>query len=399
MPTNNPEKPWIQGTEMAAPDDSFYVNDYPYVRPRQVDHVCLVTVLALVAAYLIIRKAAPRRVLERLPAMVRLLSTPLLVLLFFAVLEGVLWFTVQRQPGVEFHPDPVSIWRVRAPVIGEEARTNSLGLIGPEVAVEKAPGTLRILSLGDSRTMGGAGADPSLAYPMVLQEQLNRLRPSQKVEVIQGAVSGFSSYQGLLLHRNLGLRLRPDVVTVAFGYQDGMRDWTPDKHHISDNYALTLARGLLYKSNLFLVLRKNVLDLKRYRLNRERDTVPSFPRVSVSDFEQNMIEMIRLAREGGARVLFIEMPQNPLFEVDHKGQDPAYARALQRLLKLYIGAADVFYVDLRKFFQAPMRAANGGRAHTRYFVDDCHLTAHGHRLVAVHLASFLEKAGLLTDAR
>ena len=141
------------------------------------------------------------------------------------------------------------------------------------------------------------------------------------------------------------------------------------------------------------------INLKRYRLNRERDTVPSFPRVSVSDFEQNMIEMIRLAREGGARVLFIEMPQNPLFEVDHKGQDPAYARALQRLLKLYIGAADVFYVDLRKFFQAPMRAANGGRAHTRYFVDDCHLTAHGHRLVAVHLASFLEKAGLLTDAR
>lgn len=63
MPTNNPGKPWIQGTEMAAPDASFYVNDYPYVHPRQVDHACVITVVALVAGYLVIKKAMPRRLL------------------------------------------------------------------------------------------------------------------------------------------------------------------------------------------------------------------------------------------------------------------------------------------------------------------------------------------------
>ena len=402
MPTRTPSKPWIQGTEMSAPDDSFYVNDYPYVHPGQVDYVCLGTAGALVVVYVVLKMALPRRVLASLPSLVRRASTVLLVLLFFAVLEGVLWLTVQRQRAIEYRPDPVSMWRVRAPVRQDgsgQMPTNTLGLASREVAVQKAPGTLRILSLGDSRTMGGAGADPSRTYPMVLQDQLKRVAPKQQVEVIQGAISGYTSYQGLLLYKHLGRRLRPDIITVAFGYQDGMLDWAPDRRHISDSYALTVVRGLLYKSNLFLVLRKNVLDLKQYRLNRDRDTTPSFPRVSVRDFKQNMTTLIRIARQDHARVLFIEMPRNPHFKVKHLAQNPAYARALQQVM-VHSAAVDVSYVDLRQFFRGRVPATgNPARAYARYFVDDCHMTRAGHLLVAEHLAALIKKQGLLTPAR
>lgn len=382
MPTNDPGQPWIQGTEMSVPDDSFYVNDYPYVHPRQVDLVCLVTAGALVLGYLLAKKFLPRGWRSRLPTALRRWATPLAVVLFFVALETTLWITVQRLEVRQYRPDPVSLWRVRAPTVKSadgQIPTNSLGLAAQEVSLRKAPGTLRILTLGDSRTLGGAGAPTFMAYPSVLQQLLDR--PAQRVEVIQGAVSGYSSYQGLLLYKNLGRRLRPDLVTVAFGYQDGMLDWTPDNRHMSDSYALTVVRGLLYKSNLFLVLRKNLLDLKRYRLNRERDTTPSFPRVSITDYQRNLTELIRLARQDSARVLLLELPHNPNFKVHHMPRDPAYPVALQQVAAAHGGAADVSYLDLRGLFS--------GKSFSLMFADDCHMTSTGHHLAARRLAAFI----------
>lgn len=394
MPTNNPGKPWIQGTEMAAPADTFFVNDYPYTHSRQVDQVCLLGAAALVVAYLVLRKVAGRRLRRSLPPTVLRLRVPLLVLLFFALLEGALFVAVRLEPGLQYRPDPVAGWRVHAPWGDTGLQTNSLGLASPEISVQKPAGTLRVLCLGDSRTMGGAGAKPRLTYPAMLQRRLRELAPGRKIQVIQGAVSGYTSYQGLLLYRNLGRRLQPDLITVALGYQDGMLDWAPDKQHMSDSYALTVARGLLYKSNLFLVLRKNLMDLERRRLNRSVDQ-PAYPRVDLDDFRRNMTELVRLARRDRARVLFIELPHNPRFEIGHKGQDFAYAEALEQVVARHRGA-DVAHEDLRVFFEGRIKAA---RAHTRYFVDDCHMTPHGHKLLAGHLARVLLQRGLLDRVR
>jgi hypothetical protein len=68
-----------------------------------------------------------------------------------------------------YDPDPRLYWRLRpnqncyTKVNHQRVRINSLGTRGPEFQPSKPPQTIRILSLGDSRTFGwGAGGRPNV---------------------------------------------------------------------------------------------------------------------------------------------------------------------------------------------------------------------------------------------
>ena len=76
----------------------------------------------------------------------------------------------------------------------------------------KAPGTLRVLALGDSFAFGhGVGADE--AYPKELERLL--ARPSRPVEVLNLGVPGYNTAQELALLRRAGAELDPDLVLLG----------------------------------------------------------------------------------------------------------------------------------------------------------------------------------------
>jgi hypothetical protein len=92
--------------------------------------------------------------------------------------------------------------------------TNSWGLRGKEIALEKPQGTKRILILGDSYTFG-LYVDDNETYPAVL-ENLYR-QESKKVEVINaGYADGWSPDEHYAWLVNQGMKFQPDVVIYGF---------------------------------------------------------------------------------------------------------------------------------------------------------------------------------------
>ena len=94
-----------------------------------------------------------------------------------------------------------------------------------------------IAALGDSLT-AGLGVSPEEAYPAVLEARLRR--EGFEYRVINAGVSGDTSAGGL---RRIDwvLKLRPDVVIVALGANDGLRGQPPDV--LRDNLTRIIERA------------------------------------------------------------------------------------------------------------------------------------------------------------
>ena len=94
-----------------------------------------------------------------------------------------------------------------------------------------------IAALGDSLT-AGLGVSPEEAYPAMLEARLRR--EGFEYRVINAGVSGDTSASGL---RRIDwvLKLRPDVVIVALGANDGLRGQAPDV--LRDNLTRIIERA------------------------------------------------------------------------------------------------------------------------------------------------------------
>jgi len=92
---------------------------------------------------------------------------------------------------------------------------NSLGLRGPELPPEKAPGETRILVLGDSMVYGQGVADAG-TVPVQLERALDR----PDVSVVNGGLRAYSTAQELALLRELGPKIQPDLVVLCWFWND-----------------------------------------------------------------------------------------------------------------------------------------------------------------------------------
>ena len=92
--------------------------------------------------------------------------------------------------------------------------TNALGLRGGPARAKKAPGTWRILLLGDSFAFG-FGVEDDETFAAVLARELRPPPGFERVEVLNAGVAGWSADQYLLFLETRGFALRPDVVLLA----------------------------------------------------------------------------------------------------------------------------------------------------------------------------------------
>lgn len=136
------------------------------------------------------------------------------------LLEGVLRLAGYGRLEI-YQPDPVLYWKLKpgqdcfTKIDHKPVHINSEGTRGPEFAPEKPAGTIRILSLGDSKTFGW-GVSGTEAYSgrleILLQSWVGRGR---KVEVINAGVNAWSYPQMLNYVRSKGLSYRPDFLILA----------------------------------------------------------------------------------------------------------------------------------------------------------------------------------------
>jgi lysophospholipase L1-like esterase len=98
---------------------------------------------------------------------------------------------------------------------------NALGLRDAERSPQPAPGTIRILALGDSVTFG-MGVTHDQTYPRQTEALLNAARGphAPPVEVLNMGMPGYNTLHQLAQLRELGLALQPRVVVLGFLYND-----------------------------------------------------------------------------------------------------------------------------------------------------------------------------------
>lgn len=114
--------------------------------------------------------------------------------------------------------EPGAHYRHRSADIDVEFRINRQGMrAGYDFTYAKPAGTLRIVSLGDSFTIGYEVAEDE-TFSSVLERELRER--GFAVEVLNAGVSGYSNAEELLyLEREL-LRYDPDLVLVSFSAND-----------------------------------------------------------------------------------------------------------------------------------------------------------------------------------
>src|SRR5262245_4774560 len=209
---------------------------------------------------------------------------------------------------LDYNPDTREQFRVTI---------NNHGFRGPDFQVEKETGTIRVVTLGASSTLGYHNRDDE-TYPHLLEEHLNRAAHGQRFQVINLAVPHLRSWEILALFRTEGLPLQPDVVTFYEGINDAAQvDIEINLGKLSEHEAMlrersaivstfaTVYRALKHRSVLFALF-DSFLEGKRGWTYSKKD----YERHVVGKrelFLQNVSAIHDLCKEKG--IVFIVMKQ------------------------------------------------------------------------------------------
>lgn len=272
-------------------------------------------------------------------------------------------------------------------------RTNSLGLRNKEFSPEKPKGGFRIICLGNSNTFGWKQSQEN-AYPQQLQRLFDQNLPGQKIEVINAGITGYSSYQGKLFLRKDILGFKPDLVLVNYGWNDLL----PAKFGIADKNQKMPPQWILDSQNILSRTRLYQL-LKSFWVSRfsgKKGIEPGASRVSLEDFQQNLIEIERLCRGNSIKVVFLTNPVPNLEAYRGLGKfsniqliNQAYNNVIRDLVESH----NFKVLDISALFEKQEDVFGNPLA------DYIHYNARGHGIVAQAIYDYLVAGGLLTQFR
>ncbi|MFT5683979.1 MAG: lysophospholipase L1-like esterase [Myxococcota bacterium] len=240
---------------------------------------------------------------------------------------------------------------------------------GFPVAIPGADARTRIVAMGGSTT-GGAYQNDNLSefYPARLSERLG-----DRFMVANQGVGGWTTWHIRHYLADHLDALAPDVLTLYVGHNDAL---TPVPMPYSQLYSAWKMGGA--RSTSSALSRVRLYQAFRFFLV---SLTPPSQRVAVplNDAEDNLRFLIEAVTGRGGKVLLASEGLAP-----DPGPLVEYNALMARLAAEH---SDVGYVDTA--------AALYARPSARMFLDDCHLTDDGHRLVAEELESALQEMGAI----
>lgn len=265
--------------------------------------------------------------------------------------------------GMEFRPQCATTWSEFLLTGKQETTftTNKLGLRDRELG--DGDGKIRVLALGDSCTWGWqVGQDET--YPRVLQRLLDERHGPGIYRVINAGAPGYTSYQGLIYLQEHGAELKPDVVIIAFGFNDSLTNGD-----VEQDLSVQQRMMPLIKTDDFLLSNSALWRWLRTKIRGEGPRPEQPVRVPPDKFKVNLERIIALVRERGAKPVLLSFsgPPNP---------KSAYARAMG---------------DISREQEVPLVVYSGPR------IDVVHPSAEGYEQLATKLLTRLEGEGYVTD--
>jgi hypothetical protein len=131
----------------------------------------------------------------------------------------------------EYDPDMGFRARAQFPT-GEGTLTNQFGFNDRDYPLQKAPGTFRILVVGDS--FGWAGGLEG-NYTALLETMFERRDGSHQVDVISAGYPGTHTGEQLVMLKKYGLQYNPDLVILGFFAGNDFFDADPNRKRIVVN--------------------------------------------------------------------------------------------------------------------------------------------------------------------
>ncbi|HUT03286.1 MAG TPA: SGNH/GDSL hydrolase family protein [bacterium] len=309
---------------------------------------------------------------------------------------------------------------------GIRYRINALGFRGPEVQKTRHKGSFRVLCLGDSTTYG-VMVDQGQIYSSVLEKQLEKILAPRTVETINAGVPGYSSVQVSLYFSKRCLQLDPDLVTLCVGINDAFAipnlcDQDKDLY-VPWRRSIRRAKETLGHSRIFTLLDAGLSWLVKAVAQSESESQPSQGmkrRADVPCYYENLLDIARKCERRGIPLLLFSFSlpadySKSMLRAAHNSQanyidmEPAFESAAKSISSSAgeaqsqtVSPESAFAMDGQPFadvyegmFSVRMLATHSNRA---LFIDPCHPTPLGHKLIAEQLARVIVEKGLLKGA-
>lgn len=368
--------------------------------------------------------AAPGRLAPRIRQAARSLGVGIVIVLAAALLaEGLLrlyyttWGTEVEKIRYLYSAEEIGRLPARylngLPYVGyvphpDFPEHNTLGYRGPEIALPKPEGMFRIVALGGSTTYS-TGTGPQDSYPAQLERILREDYDYANVEVINGGIPGYTSWDTLVNYLLRVVELEPDLLIVYDGINDVRPRAASDACYQGANafQGLNPVRGVYRSlpdipiaSTLYRLAAINLgwmpdpSALEGVNLDTYYGCLQDFDNSRIAEhppvyFERNLRDLIVLARSQGVQVMLSSWVYSPT--ISSVDLPPAWFPAiaehnaiLARLAQTY----DLPFYDL---------AATSFADDESYFAgsDPVHLSAVGTREQASRYAAFIDVTGLI----
>lgn len=250
--------------------------------------------------------------------------------------------------------DPELRFRFRKGELYHGRMINSLGYRDREVDPRKAPGTIRVICMGDSVTAQG---EPG--YSQLLHDLLTAAPPTTNAwEAFNMAVYGYSSMQGLRVFQLETRHLQPDIVTLYYGWNDHWLDMQTDRNDMA--VKVRPAYGRLYnklKHKRIVMLLSQVVSRSQFEVTARKKA--DF-RVPPDDYVKVLTEFVKEIRAVGATPILITAPRRDVFPTKNLFPEEAAKLSFNKVHDQYAdltrqvaGTLGVDLLDLHQRFADP----------------------------------------------
>ncbi len=280
----------------------------------------------------------------------------------------------------KFTPHEDLFWTLPA----NQAGISSLGFPGDEIKIPKSVEVCRILFLGDSVPMQG--------YPDVVETLLNQQPLEKPAESVSLAMAGYSTYQGRVLVNKFGEVIAPDIVVVAYGWNDHWLAYGA----IDSQKVIEVDQTWPQRTFTFVYTNMRLLQWIRYLLtpvlgaNVALDSV----RVPLAEYVENLIHIGEFFEGRDVPVVFITPPSaHYMLGVPDELVDDGFAVNKESVIELHKAYNQALRdtAEPRGWLileQEETFAASPDLS--RIFIyDGIHLTENGLNVIAQHIADFI----------
>ena len=278
----------------------------------------------------------------------------------------------------------------RAYTHDQPVRVNDFGLRGPDIEREVAPGTRRVLALGDSQTFGNGVAEEA-TWPFLLEEQLTERFGGTRWQVLNAGISGTDTWQHAMLLARLADTLEFDAVVLAFYVNDVVRRSELAEVELTNSWSKRV--GYVLKRSAFFTFAWQTWNRAtapastgEFELGVLRGATSPALDAAWAQVEASLGEMQALCRERDIPFVVVVLPRRDQVMGTEAGR--AYGeRVVQIAAQHGIGAVDLL---------PPFERAHDEHGIGLFIPWDGHNTALANEVVAVEI---VDAFGVLLDGR